>query len=138
MAVEMFQTFRWTGPYAFSWASFRVVPLGEEDAQDLATARFFVRLQALAACGSSALEWYRLATGRFPDKLDALAPRFITQLPHDGITGEPYQYRRTAFGQFVLTPSVGHFSPDWVTVNVSPAMVIVPVRMLVLVLAGIA
>ena len=55
--------------------------------------------QAAVAC---ALERYRLANGQFPDTLDALVPRFISPLPHDVITGEPYKYRRTADGQFVL------------------------------------
>ncbi len=55
--------------------------------------------QAILAC---ALERYRLANGQFPDALDALVPRFISQLSHDAITGEPYKYRLTQDGQFVL------------------------------------
>ena len=55
--------------------------------------------QAAIAC---TLERYRLANGQFPDTLDALVPRFISELPHDVLTGEPYKYRRTADGQFVL------------------------------------
>jgi len=49
--------------------------------------------EALIAC---ALERYHLAHGEYPDKLDALAPEFISALPHDVIGGEPYKYRRTA------------------------------------------
>jgi hypothetical protein len=49
-----------------------------------------------------ALEAYRLANGQFPETLEALAPRFIPQMPHDVITGGAYKYRRTAEGQFVL------------------------------------
>jgi hypothetical protein len=59
--------------------------------------------QALLAC---ALERYRLANGQFPDTLDTLAPRFISSLPHDVLSGEPYKYRRTDDGQFALS-SVG-------------------------------
>ena len=59
--------------------------------------------QAALAC---ALERYRLANGQFPEKLEALAPRYISQLPHDVISGEPYKYRRTDDGQFVIS-SVG-------------------------------
>jgi hypothetical protein len=55
--------------------------------------------QAALAC---ALERYRLANRQFPDTLDALVPRFISQLPHDVINGEPYKYRRTDDGQFIL------------------------------------
>ncbi len=64
--------------------------------------------QAILAC---ALERYRLANGQFPDTLDALMPQFVSLLPHDVITGEPYKYRRTADGQFVLY-SVGWNEKD--------------------------
>jgi len=55
--------------------------------------------QAAIAC---ALERYRLANGHFPEKLDALAPQFISPLPNDVVTGEPYKYHRADDGQFVL------------------------------------
>jgi hypothetical protein len=64
--------------------------------------------QALLAC---ALERYRLANGQFPDTLAALVPQLISPLPHDVFTGEPYKYRRTADGQFVLS-SVGWNKKD--------------------------
>jgi hypothetical protein len=64
--------------------------------------------QAAIAC---ALERYRLANGRFPEKLEALAPRFISQLPTDVITGAPYKYRLTYDGRFVLY-SVGWDEKD--------------------------
>lgn len=55
--------------------------------------------QAALAC---ALERYRLANGQFPEKLEGLTPRFISPLPNDVLTGEPYKYRRTDDGRFVL------------------------------------
>lgn len=64
--------------------------------------------QAAIAC---ALERYRLANGQFPDNLSALIPRFINQLPNDVITGDPYKYRRTDDGRFVLY-SVGWNQKD--------------------------
>jgi len=64
--------------------------------------------QAVLAC---ALERYRIANGQFPQTLDALVPRFISQLPHDVITGEPYKYRLTKDGRFVLY-SVGWNEKD--------------------------
>jgi hypothetical protein len=64
--------------------------------------------EAVLAC---ALERYRLANGQFPDKLDALVPSFVSQLPHDPITGEPYKYRHTDEGRFVLY-SVGWNEKD--------------------------
>ncbi|MGA2138797.1 MAG: hypothetical protein ABSH14_08055 [Verrucomicrobiia bacterium] len=64
--------------------------------------------QAALAC---ALERYRLANGQFPETLGALVPRFISPMPHDVITGEPYKYRRMDDGQFVLY-SVGWNEKD--------------------------
>ena len=64
--------------------------------------------QAVLAC---TLERYRLANGQFPEGLEALMPRFVTKPPHDVITGEPYKYRRTEDGQFVLY-SVGWNEKD--------------------------
>jgi hypothetical protein len=55
--------------------------------------------QAAIAC---ALERYRLANGHFPEAFEALAPKFISRLPNDVLTGEPYNYRLTADGRFVL------------------------------------
>jgi hypothetical protein len=64
--------------------------------------------QATLAC---ALERYRLANGRFPEDLNALVPRFTSQLPHDALTGEPYKYRRAGDGHFALY-SVGWDEKD--------------------------
>lgn len=58
-----------------------------------------------------ALERCRLARGAFPESLDALAPQFIAQVPHDVIGGQPLKYRRTAKGAFVLC-SVGWNEKD--------------------------
>ncbi len=49
-----------------------------------------------------ALERYRLAHGEYPESLDALAPQFISKVPHDVIGGQPLKYRREADGLFVL------------------------------------
>lgn len=53
---------------------------------------------AMVAC---ALERYRLANGQYPDKLAALAPRFLESLPPDVTTGQPLKYRRDT-DKFVL------------------------------------
>lgn len=58
-----------------------------------------------------ALERYRLVHSEYPGSLDALAPRFIEQLPHDIVNGQPLQYRRTADGKFLLY-SVGWNETD--------------------------
>jgi hypothetical protein len=64
--------------------------------------------EATIAC---TLERYRLANGQFPETLEALVPQFISQLPNDVISGEPYKYHRTSDGQFVLY-SVGWNETD--------------------------
>jgi hypothetical protein len=64
--------------------------------------------QAAIAC---ALERYRLASGHFPEELDALVPQFISKIPNDLLTGGPYTYRRTDDGRFVLY-SVGWDEKD--------------------------
>lgn len=55
--------------------------------------------EAALAC---ALERYRLAEGKYPDKLEALAPKFFVQLPHDLITGGPLHYQLTDNGRYLL------------------------------------
>ncbi len=64
--------------------------------------------QAALAC---ALERFRLTNGQFPEKLDALAPRFIDNIPNDVISGQPLKYRRLDEGKFLLY-SVGWNETD--------------------------
>ncbi|MBU6401257.1 MAG: hypothetical protein KGS61_13155, partial [Verrucomicrobia bacterium] len=49
-----------------------------------------------------ALERYRKATGAYPETLAALVPRFLDELPHEIVNGQPLQYRRTADGDYRL------------------------------------
>jgi hypothetical protein len=63
---------------------------------------------ARVAC---ALERYHLAQGNYPEALDALAPQFIAQLPHDLINGQPLHYRLTNDGKLILY-SVGSDEKD--------------------------
>lgn len=64
----------------------------------------FAREQAVVdlARTAIALERSRQARGNFPESLDALAPQFIAQVPHDVIDGQPLHYRQSADGNFVL------------------------------------
>ena len=55
--------------------------------------------QATIAC---ALERYRAAHGEFPENLELLTPAFLPEVPQDVASGQPFRYRRTADGQFVL------------------------------------
>jgi ABC-type transport system involved in cytochrome c biogenesis permease component len=55
--------------------------------------------QALAAC---ALERYRLARGTYPEKLEALVPEFLPELPVDCARGQPLFYQRESPDRFRL------------------------------------
>jgi hypothetical protein len=72
-----------------------------------------VRLQttvnlAITVC---ALERYRLAHGGYPENLDALVPTFMPKLLPDLMNGQPFHYRRTDDGWFLLY-SVGEDGKD--------------------------
>ena len=58
-----------------------------------------LRDQALIGC---ALERFRLTQGNFPATLDALVPRYLAEVPHDVLTGEPLKYRLTDNGGYLL------------------------------------
>lgn len=64
----------------------------------------------LARC-ACALERYHLVEGKYPDKLEALAPRFIEKIPVDPMGGQPLRYRTEPDGNFVLY-SVGWDGTD--------------------------
>jgi len=55
--------------------------------------------EAALAC---ALERFRLAKGSFPETLESLEPQFISQVPNDVVTGDPYKYSRSRSDAFVL------------------------------------
>jgi len=84
-----------------------LVPALEKAARKTAIAQAYVNLARVAI----ALERYRLANGSYPENLEVLAPKFIGQLPHDVINGQPLKYRRNADGSFLLY-SVGWNETD--------------------------
>lgn len=92
-------------PYRFLMAI--VFPNFAKALQTLARTQTQVN-QGLLAC---ALERHRLAQGQYPETLVALTPRFVEQLPHDLIGGEPLKYRRIDGGGYLLY-SVGWDEKD--------------------------
>jgi hypothetical protein len=64
--------------------------------------------EAVVAC---ALERCRLATGRLPDSLEGLVPRFVDKVPRDILNGQPLRYRPRPDGGYVLY-SVGWNQTD--------------------------
>lgn len=89
------QTMRRTPYDLFSAA---LIPAISQSAQKFATAQTYVNLARIAI----ALERHRLASGGYPENLAALTPKFLAQLPHDIINGQPLQYRRTDDDSFIL------------------------------------
>ena len=87
--------------------------------------------EARVAC---ALERFRLASGRLPEQLTALVPRYIDAIPNDVIDGQPLRYRLAGDGGYLIysigwnqvddggkvvlgkgtTPSVDPQQGDWV------------------------
>jgi len=59
--------------------------------------------EAALAC---ALERYRLANGKLPETIGALAQKFMAKLPHDVLSGASLKYERLSDGEFMLS-SVG-------------------------------
>lgn len=57
-----------------------------------------------------ALERYRLATGAYPESLDALVPLYIETMPVDRVNGAPLQYQITDAGPAIY--SVGEDRDD--------------------------
>ena len=73
----------------------------------LSSARIAGRL-AITAC---ALHRCKLQTGRYPDSLKELAPKFLSEIPIDPVDGAPVRYRRNADASFHLY-SVGENGVD--------------------------
>lgn len=50
-----------------------------------------------------ALERFRIANSRYPERLDELVPQFIEKLPHDPCDGQPFRYRVTPDGYLLYS-----------------------------------
>ena len=94
-------------PAPYDLFSRMLLPALTRTAEKAAWAQTSVDLARVAI----ALERYRLAHGKYPETLDALAPQFMAKLPHDVINGQPLKYRRTDDASFVLY-SVGWNEQD--------------------------
>jgi hypothetical protein len=73
-----------------------------------ACGRYCAQLRCAAA--ALAMERYRQAQGRWPDKLDALAPKYLVEVPDDPFDGKPLRLRRFAEG--IVVYSVGPDAVD--------------------------
>lgn len=96
MAGDLEKSLRRATPY--NWFGAMLLPALSKASMRSAQGQASVDL-ARVAC---ALERHRIATGQYPEKLEALAPRFIAKLPHDIISGDPLRYSRTAGDAFLL------------------------------------
>jgi hypothetical protein len=69
------------------------------------SAAAFRRCQAETRCAIVALaaERFRLATGRWPETLSELTPKYLPQIPNDPFDGAPLRYRKTPEGALIYT-----------------------------------
>jgi hypothetical protein len=65
----------------------------------------FLRSLAFLRCGLTAVavERYRLASGHWPDRLDDLVPKYLSQVPIDLYDSQPLRYRRMPDGVLIYT-----------------------------------
>jgi len=89
-----------TGPYTF--LAKQMLPALGRCAQKTAFAQWGFDAGTLAC----ALERYRLAHGKFPDRLEDLVPRYIEKIPQDILGGGPLKYQTSPDGGYRLI-SVG-------------------------------
>ena len=68
-----------------------VVPVHESAGKKSLYLHATLRMAGLAC----ALERFRIANGRHPERLEELTPPFIEKLPHDPCDGQPFRYRVT-------------------------------------------
>jgi hypothetical protein len=71
---------------------------GDGDWSKLATAFHRGRAELRCAAAALAAERYRLAEGRWPDRLEALVPRYLAAVPADPFDGQPLRLRRLPDG----------------------------------------
>ncbi len=91
----------------YNWFTRLLLSSLSKISQKLARAQTSTDLARIAC----ALERYRLANGKFPETLAALAPQFMQKIPHDVINGRPLNYHLTNDKQFILY-SVGWNETD--------------------------
>jgi hypothetical protein len=72
-------------------------------ADKVCTADLRTRADLMTASVALACERFRLAHGRWPDRLDEIAREILPEVPLDPFTGEPMQYLRLTDGVAVYT-----------------------------------
>ena len=81
-----------------------------------ATYAFAARRQVNEA--ALALERYRMATGKYPGRLEDLLPKYRRALPIDPIDGEPLRYRREDGGAAVIYSIYKNMKDDGGTTDI--------------------
>src|SRR5262249_14654539 len=67
------------------------------------------RTLAFLRCGIAAvaIERYRLANGRWPERLEDLVPAYLSKIPIDPFDGQPIRFRRLKDGVIIYTVGEG-------------------------------
>jgi len=88
-----------SGPSFFHAMAKLMIPGISSGAQQDLRARAHLSLAGIAL----AIERYRLATGRAPERLEELVPRYLERVPTDPFDGRPIRYRRTDPGYLLYS-----------------------------------
>lgn len=95
-SIKDLPEFRRTTPY--NVLAVMLIPAIEKAGQKFAQSQVL-----LDQCRHAlALERFRNAHQRYPEKLDELVPQFLPALANDPMDGQPYRYRRTPEGRYLI------------------------------------
>lgn len=75
------------------------LPVYDHAGKNALHAHATLRMAGLAC----ALERFRMANGRYPERLGELVPQFMGTLPHDPCDGQPFRYRVTPEGYLLYS-----------------------------------
>jgi hypothetical protein len=76
-----------------------------------------------------ALAWYQRVNGRYPEKLEALAPKYLAKVPQDRFSGKPLVYRPADKGYLLYSVGVNGKDEGGRTYSDMPPGDDLPVRM---------
>ena len=65
-----------------------------------------------------AVEKYKREHGQYPDRLEALAPDYVPQVPTDAFNGKPFVYRESADSYALYSNGPGYHPNSLVDVTV--------------------
>ena len=65
---------------------------------------------------------YRLAQGKWPEKLDDLIPKYLARVPTDPFSGEPLLYRRLEDGVVLYSVGLNGRDDEGISIRYGPGL----------------